>query len=357
MHSEYDLGIVRQRVRVLELAKELGNVSEACRRCGISRTQFYVYRQRFQANGIEGLRNRPTVHLSHPQKKPPSLEKLILALSMTHPSWGCDRLAEHLQSMLETVSSQTVQKILRRNKMGTRNDRWLKLEALRDKGSVVLTDEQVVLMEKLNPAFRERHVELSHPGELLSQYVIGVGKLIDVGRVYLHAVIDDFSNYAFGYLYPSKKPEAAVAILQNEVLPIFEDWGLSIEAILTNNGREFCGTELHPYELFLSDNNIIHVNSPKQKRHTSGFLQRFRATVLSEFFSEAYRTKFFRSIDDLQSELDIWLAYYNVARPNPGYPNNGHSPEVRIREHLGEKAEVQDQQSSGRIMTEVGAAQ
>lgn len=356
MHSDEELGIIRQRVRVLKLASELGNVSEACRRCGVSRTQFYLYKRRFKAHGIDGLINRPTAHLSHPHKTPALIEQRILDLSMAHPLWGCNRLSEYLQSEPEPVSSQTVQNILKRNKMGTRNDRWLKLERLRDDESVELTDEQVAFVEKLNPAYRERHLELSHPGELLSQYVISVGKLIDVGRVYLHAVIDDFSNYAFGYLHPSKKPEAAVTILQREVLPVFQDWGLSVEAILTNNGREYCGTALHPFELFLSENDIIHVLARKQKRHTSGFLQRFRATVLSEFFSEAFRTTFFWSIDDLQSDLDVWLAYYNVARPNHGYPNNGHSPVDRIRDYLDENEKTQGMNGSRYLSKKVGAA-
>ena len=39
--------LARGRLSVLELAEALGNVSEACRRRGISRTQFYEYKRRF----------------------------------------------------------------------------------------------------------------------------------------------------------------------------------------------------------------------------------------------------------------------------------------------------------------------
>ena len=46
-----------------------------------------------------------------------------------------------------------------------------------------------------------------------------VGTLKGIGRVYLHAVVDTFGSYAFGFLHVSKQPEAAVAVLHNDVLP------------------------------------------------------------------------------------------------------------------------------------------
>ncbi|MCD6340141.1 MAG: helix-turn-helix domain-containing protein, partial [Verrucomicrobia bacterium] len=44
-----------------------GNVSEACRRRGLSRSRFYEYKRRFQTHGIEGLKDLPPVHKSHPK--------------------------------------------------------------------------------------------------------------------------------------------------------------------------------------------------------------------------------------------------------------------------------------------------
>ena len=62
--------LARQRLSVLEQAEALGNVSEACRRRGISRTQFYKYKRRFQTHSIEGLKDLPRVHKSHPMSTP-----------------------------------------------------------------------------------------------------------------------------------------------------------------------------------------------------------------------------------------------------------------------------------------------
>jgi hypothetical protein len=79
-----------------------------------------------------------------------------------------------------------------------------------------------------------------------------VGSLKSIGRVYLHAAVDTHGSYAFGFLHVSKQPQAAVAVLHDDVLPFYAELDLPVGAVLTDNGREFCGTERHPYELHLA---------------------------------------------------------------------------------------------------------
>ena len=89
--------------------------------------------------------------------------------------------------------------------------------------------------------------------------------------MYLHAIVDTYSSYGFGFLHTSKKPEAAVAVLHNDVLPFYEEHELSLGAILTDNGREFCGTDLHPYERYLSLCDIEHRHTRVLRPQTNGF--------------------------------------------------------------------------------------
>ena len=127
-------------------------------------------------------------------------------------------------------------------------------EKIEDDGSA---HEQIVaFLEKLNPCFKERHVESERPGQLLSADTFMVGALKGTGRVYLHAVVDTFGSYAFGFLHVSKQPEAAVAVLHNDVVPFYARLDLPISAVLTDNGREFCGTERHADELCLALDGI-----------------------------------------------------------------------------------------------------
>lgn len=83
--------------------------------------------------------------------------------------------------------------------LGTRYDRWLALEEAHAGKAIEITAAQAAFLEKQTPCFRERHVESGTPGELLSADTLFVGTLKGIGKVYLHAVVDTFGSYAFGF--------------------------------------------------------------------------------------------------------------------------------------------------------------
>ena len=326
--------VARHRLSVLELAEALGNVAEACRRRGMTRTQFYEYKRRFQTHGLEGLKDLPPVHRTHPQTTPPAVVERVLALSLEHPAWGCCRLSAVLKLEGVSVSSPTVQNILAKHGRATRYDRLLRLEEQAASEPIELTAGQVALIEKANPAFAERHVESSEPGELLCQALFSVGHLKGVGKVSLDAVVDTYGSYAFGFLHAGKRPEAAVAVLHNDALPCYEERGLAVEAVLTDNGREYCGTEAHPYELYLALNDIEHRTTKVKHPWPNGFVERCHRTVLDEFFRAAFRTRFYESVEALQADLDAWLVHDNTERPHLGYRNRGKRPLDTIDDYL-----------------------
>jgi transposase InsO family protein len=318
--------LAHRRMTVLELAERLGNVSEACRRGGLDRTSFYDWKRRFQLQGLDGLKDLPPVAKSHPMTTPPEVVARLLELALEHPAYGCNRLEALLALEGKRVSAITIQKLLNERALGTREQRWLALETKTASEPIELSAEQVAFLEKLNPCFRERHVESERPGELLSADTFMVGTLKGIGRVYLHAVVDTYGSYAFGFLHVSKQPEAAVAVLHNEVLPFYRNLDLPVRAVLTDNGREFCGTERHPYELYLALNDIAHRTTRVGTPKTNGFVERFNGTVLQEFFRPAMHRKLYESVAALQADLDAWLHHYNHDRPHLGYRNQGRRP-------------------------------
>jgi len=258
----------------------------------------------------------------------------LLEVSLSHPAWGCVRISNYLKHEGISVSSPTVQSILIKHGMASRYDRWLKLEEKHAAKALELTGEQVAFIEKQNPSFKERHVESSRPGELLCQDTFLVGTLKGVGRVYLHAVVDTYSSYAFGFLHTTKLPEAAVAVVHNEVLPFYQLKNIPVSHILTDNGREYCGTSTHPYEMYLELIDIEHRRTRVRKPQTNGFVERFNRTILDEFLREAFRTKLYESVAALQTDLDTWLQYYNHERPHQGYRNLGRRPIETISLYL-----------------------
>jgi transposase InsO family protein len=318
--------IARHRLSVLELAEALQSVSAACRQRGMTRTQFYDYKRRFALQGLEGLKDLPPIHKTHPQTTPPETVERILALSLTHPAWGCCRLEAHLKRDGVSVSSPTIQSILITHEMGTRFQRLLKLDAQAAEEGFELTPEQIRAVEKANPCFRERHIESSRPGELLAADTFCVGTFKGVGKVYLHTVVDTYGSYAFGFLHTSKLPEAAVSVLHNAALPFYAERQIPVPALLTDNGRAFCGTEAHPYELYLALSGVAHRRTKIRSPKTNGFVERFQRTAKEEFFELALRATFYESVDAVQADFDAWLAHYKTERPHLGYRNRGKRP-------------------------------
>ncbi|MCK4391742.1 helix-turn-helix domain-containing protein [Candidatus Bipolaricaulota bacterium] len=331
----YENKLVGERLTLLELAAALGNVTKACKQKGISRSRFYKYKRRFQANGLEGLRNLPSVHKSHPLTTPQSLVERIIELSQTHPSWGCYRISKYLSLLGLSVSGPTIQKILRRNGMGTRKDRWLTLEDKALGADVPLTPEQIAWLEQQNPCFRERHNESSRPGELLCQDSFSLGGLL--GPVRLQVVVDTYGSYAFARLYTRKPSDHAVLLLNNRVLPFYKERGLKIAAILTGRNKEYCGKETHPYKFYLNLVGIKHSTSSGEGSSTNGFVDRFRRIVLSEFVPRALQGEPYATTETLQAALNRWLVCYNTKRPHLVYRNLGRCPSEVIGQYLEEQ--------------------
>jgi len=335
--------VARQRLSVLQLAEALNNVSEACRQRGMTRTQFYEYKRRFQTHGLEGLKDLPPIHKTHPQTTPKETVDKIIELSLKHPGWGCVRLSDMLKLQGISVSSPTIQNILIKHGMGTKYERLLKLEEKAAQEPIELTAEQIALIEKANPCFKERHIESSRPGELLAQDTFFVGTLKGVGRVYLQAVVDTYGSYAFGFLHTGKLPECAVAVLHNDVLPFYQERNIKVNAILTDNGREYCGKDTHSYELYLALNDIEHRKTKVGHPQTNGFVERFNKTALDEFFRITFREKFYESVQSLQEDFDTWLLHYNTERPHRGYRNMGKRPVDTLNQYLEKmEAEMKD---------------
>jgi len=319
--------LAQKRLTLLQVAEKLRNVSEACRRHGVSRSQFYEYKRAFQERGFEGLIDRPPIPKGFPNETPPEIKKKIIEISLKHPAWGPVHISDHLRLQSVTVSPSTVRNIWLKENMETKYKRLLRMEEDKNGKDIDLTEEQIKLLEKANPCFRERHVESFYPGYLLSQDTFMVGALKGIGRIYLQAVVDTYGSFAFGKLYTSKLPETAVDVLYDRVLPFYKNHGLVVEHILTDNGREYCGKPMiHPYQIFLEFTDIKHRRTKVATPRTNGFVERFNRTILDEFFRETFRDKFYASIEELQKDLDKWLNYYNHERTHRGYRNMGKRP-------------------------------
>lgn len=320
--------IARRKLSLLELAADLKNVSRACQIIGYSRQQFYEIRRNYQTYGAQGLIDRlPGPKGPHPNRVPKKIEQAILDHSLEYPTHGCLRVADELALKGIQVSSGGVRGVWSRHNLLTRHERLLRLEKSVAKNRIKLSDEQVRLLERFSPEFRERHIETKGVGDLVAVDTFMVGTLKGVGRVYLQSVIDCHSRYAWGRLYTSKLPVTAVHVLNQDVLPLFERHQANVKTILSDNGREYCGRpDKHPYELFLQLEGIEHRTTPVRRPQSNGFVERLHRTLLDEHFRIKGRTKWYESVEAMQKDLDDYLVIYNTKRPHQGRGMNGRTP-------------------------------
>ena len=187
-------------------------------------------------------------------------------------------------------------------------------------------------LQALEAAKRERkdhpdEIETQHPGYLISQDTFYVGYLKGVGRIYQQTVIDTYASVAFAKLYTSKVPVTAADILNDRVLPFFEEQQIPILRVLTDRGTEFCGApERHPYQLYLQLNEIDHTKTKVRSPQSNGICERFHQTVLNEFYRVTFRKKIYSDIETLQTDLDEYMLEYNTKRTHQGKRCQGKTP-------------------------------
>ncbi|HDP0036582.1 TPA: IS481 family transposase, partial [Legionella pneumophila] len=301
--------IIKHKVGLLNLAEELGNVSKACKVMGLSRDTFYRYKSAVESGGIDALfdqnRRKPNIK----NRVDESVELAVKEYAIAFPAHGQQRTSNELRKQGIFVSPSGVRSIWLRYELANFKDRLKALEAKVASEGIILTEAQVSALEKKK--FDDEacgEIETAHPGYLGSQDTFYVGTLKGVGRIYQQTFVDTYSKVAFAKLYTTKIPITSADILNDKVLPFFEQYNLPILRILTDRGTEYCGkVEHHDYQLYLAINNIDHTKTKANSPQTNGICERFHKTILQEFYQVTFRKKIYESIDELQKDLDEWM--------------------------------------------------
>jgi len=327
----------RRKLSLLELAAELGNISKACQIMGYHRDTFYEVKRAFQVGGVAALLEKKRGPRGpHPNRVAPEIEEKVLEYALDRPTHGAQRVANELRLRDISISSGGVRGVWLRNDLETRHKRLLRLEREAQDETFVLSEKQIELLEKHSVDFRCRHVESSRPGELLNQDTFYWGTLKGVGKVYVQVVVDVFCSLAFAKVYTAKMPITACDLLYDRVLPFYAALGVEVGAILTDNGREFCGLpDQHPYELLLAMEEIEHRNTRIRSPQTNGFVERMNRTLLDECFRVHGRTTWYVTPAEIQRDLDRFMRYYNLERSHQGYRLQGRTPVAALMEALG----------------------
>jgi transposase InsO family protein len=321
--------IAQRRRRLLELADELGNVSEACRTMGVSRTRYYEWKKLAETYGLDALTPKDRRVPQMPNATPTWVVTDLLALAVTEPTLGCRQYTDRLADRGHSIGKSTVQDILVRHGLGRRAQRVGRAAAITAFTNGLVTEAAVE-----DTPFGFCHYA-TDPGQLVALDSFYIGNLKGVGKVYQLTAIDTATRWAFVMIVLGVPTGKTTARFLEQVVRHYRRVGVRVRCVLTDNGPEYIAST---FTSALAAKHLTHERIPARSPNYNAVCERFQGTALQECWRPAFHRRRFTSIRQLQVEVDSWLVHYNTRRRNHSDFMRGRTPRQVLDAHRNRKA-------------------
>jgi transposase InsO family protein len=295
---------------------------------GFSRDSYYRFRDLYENGGEAALqeisRRKPILK----NRIDPSIEEAVVNFAIDKPAYGQHRVSNELRKVGVFVSGGGVRSIWLRHDLETFQKRLKALSTKVAQDGIILTEDQLFALERAREEkLAHGEIETEHPGYLGSQDTYYVGTIKGVGRIYQQTYIDTYCKVAIVKLYQQKHAITAADLLNDRVIPFYEEHDIPLLRILTDRGSEYCGNrEKHEFQLYLDLEDIEHTRTKVKHPQTNGICERFHKTMQNEFYATAFRRKIYNSLEELQTDVDAWVLDYNKQRTHSGKHCFGKTP-------------------------------
>ncbi len=305
-----------RRVRLINYAAEIDNVTQACRVFGVSRKSYYKWLRNAELYGLSALLPKGRRRPHQPNQMTSEEVAVILAESVTRPTLGPRSLLRHLKARGVDRSASGVAKVLKRHNLGTAR---LRVAALAS-----LTASET---GQLNDAAMEGPFGFclfaSNPGQVVSLDAFYVGRLKGVGAVWQMTAVDVATRVAVVKLFVGDKTAAVAAGFLDHLAKALRKHGITLSGVLSDNGPEFVGKA---FKTRVTELGLDHHRIPPRSPNHNAVCERFHRTILHEFYRPHFHRGRVDNIDLLDRSMQTWLRDYNDHRPNNGDYMAGRTP-------------------------------
>ena len=290
---------IARKKRVLDYAEACRNVNRACRHFGVTRSNFYLWRNAFRKNGDVGLISRKPIARSHPQQTPAAIVEKVLHLRQTY-HLGPIRIVWYLQRYHDIkISCAGVYRILKRNGV-SRLPRGTRLRKVHTK--------------------RYQKQVPGHQIQVDVKFLTFQGKDNKQIKRYQYTAIDDATRVRALKIYERHTQASAIAFIDH----VIEKFPFRIREVRTDNGHEFQAK----FHWHVEDKGIRHAYIKPSSPQLNGKVERSHRSDQDEF----YQLLDYTDDVDLRQKLAEWEQFYNFSRPHGAF--NGMTPYEALREKL-----------------------